>query len=190
MAKLRDNLFNGGGNSDGVWVAPKGTTFPTDLSAPVDPFKEIGWLGDDGLEFESNIDRKEFKAHQGGVTIKRKVTGSGRTFTFVALETNPVVLSLVEPGTAWTKAGTGAAAVATGVAQESIQTVELAWIVDSYDESYTPARRIRKLCTGEASQTGSFKFGVEDITAYTFEVAVYGAPITITNQPSIIANIT
>lgn len=185
MARVTANSFIGGGLSDAVFCAPKGTTFPTTLAAPSGTFVEVGWLGDSGIEVSQNVDRKEFKAHQGGTIIRRKVTGSGRTFKFTALEHNLGVLGLVLPGTTWAKTGTAPNQIVTGTVLEGIQTVELAWVVDSYDSTYSEQER---WCfTGEATNTGSFKYGVEDMTAYDFELAVYGSPIFITNKASVVA---
>jgi hypothetical protein len=184
MARVTANSFIGGGLSDAVYSAVKGTTFPTTLVTPSAPFVEVGWLGEDGIEVNQNVDRKEFKGHQGGTILRRKVTGSGRTFTFTCLEHNLGVLNLVLPGTTWTKASS----VVTGVVPEGIQTVELAWVVDSFDSTYSEQER---WCfTGEATNTGSFKYGVEDMTAYTFELAVYGSPIFLTNKASVVAAVT
>lgn len=184
MARVTANLFIGGGLNDAVWVAPKGTTLPTSLTAaPAAAFKEFGWLGEDGMEFSPNVDRKEFRAHQAGTTVRRKITSSGRTVTVVALESNKTVLDLVHPGTVWTDAVT----YVKGVIPEGIATVELAWIIDSFDS--TNGYQQRWAFTGEASPSGSFKFGVEDITAYTFEIAIYGSVDFYSNNASLITDV-
>lgn len=185
MSRVTANSFIGGGLTDAVYCAPKATTFPTTLVVPSSPFVEVGWLGDDGAEGSQNVDRKEFKAHQGGTIIRRKVTGSGRTFKFTALEHNLTVLGLALPGTTFVKTGTAPNQVVTGTIPEGIQTVELAWVLDFYDSTY--AETERWMFTGEATNTGSFKYGVEDMTAFEFELAVYGSPILITNKASIVA---
>lgn len=183
MARVTANAFIGGGLNDAVFVAPKATSFPTGVAAPSATFKEVGWLGDDGIEINPNVDRKEFRAHQAGTIIRRKVTGSGRTWTFVALESNLTVLNLVNPGTTWVDGVT----FVTGTIPEGIQTVEQAWIVDSYDSTNVYQQRF--MFTGEATVTGSFKFGVEDITAYTFELAAYGSIIFISNNAGLITDV-
>lgn len=185
MSRVTANSFIGGGLADAVYCAPKATTFPTTLAVPSAPFVELGWLDDSGMEGSQNVDRKEFKAHQGGTIIRRKVTGSGRTWKFVALEHNLTVLGLVLPGTTWAKTGTAPNQIVTGTVPEGIQTVELAWVVDSFDSTYSEQERW--MFTGEATNTGSFKYGVEDMTAFEFELAAYGSPILITNKASMVA---
>ena len=120
--------------------------------------------------------------------MRRKVTGSGRTFKFTALEHNLTVLGLVLPGTTWAKSGTSPNEIVTGTVPEGVQTAELAWIVDAYDSTY--AEYERWMFTGEATNTGSFTYGVEDMTAFEFELAVYGSPIIITNKASVVAAVT
>lgn len=185
MSRVTTNTFIGGGLTDAVWCAPKATTFPTTLAAPASPFAEVGWLGDPGIEADPNVDRKEFKAMQGGTTIRRKVTGSARVFKFTALEHNLTVMNLVHPGVVWVKSGVAPNVIVTGTIPEAIQTVEMAWVVDSYDSSY--GEQVRYMFTGEATLAGAFKFGAEDMTAYDFELACYGSPILITNKAGLVA---
>lgn len=187
MARVTANAFIGGGLSDAVWVAPKATTFPVGLAVPVSPWKELGWLGEDGIEGNPNVDRKEFRGHQGGTIIRRKVTGSGRTWTFTCLEHNLTVMGLVHPGTTWVKTA-GPPAYVTGTVPEGIATVELAWVIESFDTTNNDQQRY--MFTGEATLNGAFKFGVEDMTGYEFELAAYGSPVYVTNKASIVADVT
>ena len=184
MARVTNNLFIGGGLTDAVWVAPAGTTFPTGVAAPAVTFKEFGWLGEDGIEFSPNVDRKEFRAHQAGTIVRRKITQSGRTVTVTALETNKNVLDLYNPGTTWVDSTT----FVTGTIPEGISTAQMAWVIDSFDTS--TGYQDRYCFTGEATPTGSFKLGVEDIKAYQFEIAIYGAILYISNSTSLIADVT
>lgn len=178
------NSFIGGGLNDKIWVAPKGTTLPTSLtSAPAAAFKDLGYLGDAGIELNQNVDRSEFKAHQGGTIIRRKVTESGRTLTFTCLEHVLAVLDLVYPGTTWTDAST----YVKGVIPEGVATVEKAWIFDTYDTANALQKRF--VFTGEATNTGSFTFGVEDMVAYEFEVAMYGALEYYENTAQLITDV-
>ena len=184
MARVTNNLFIGGGLSDAVFVAPSGTSFPTGLAAPSATFKEFGWLGEDGIEFSPNVDRKEFRAHQAGTIVRRKITQSGRTVKVVALENNKNVLDLYNPGTTWVDSTT----YVTGTIPEGIATVQMAWIIDSYDT--TTGYQDRYCFTGEATPTGSFKLGVEDIKAFEFEIAIYGSMLYLSNSTSLIADVT
>jgi len=184
MARVTNNLFIGGGLTDAVWVGAAGSTFPTGVAAPGVAFKEFGWLGEDGIEFSPNVDRKEFRAHQAGTIVRRKITQSGRTVTVTALETNKNVLDLYNPGTTWVDSTT----FVTGTIPEGIATTQMAWIIDSYDTS--TGYQDRYCFTGEATPTGSFKLGVEDIKAYQFEIAIYGSILYISNSASLITDVT
>lgn len=178
------STFIGGGLNDKIWVAPKGTAAPTTInSAPNAAFKDLGYLGDAGIELNQNVDRSEFKAHQGGAIIRRKVTESGRTLTFTALENTFPVLDLVFPGGTWTDAAT----YVKGSIPEVISTVEKAWIFDTFDTSN--ALQKRYFFTGEATNTGSFTFGVSDMVAYEFEVAMYGTIEYYDNTAQLITDV-
>jgi len=157
---------------------------PTSInSAPAAAFKDLGFLGDAGIEIAQNVDRAEFKAHQGGTIIRRKVTESGWTLTFSALEHNLAVLDLVYPGTTWTDAVT----YVKGVIPEGISTVEKAWIFDTFDTAN--ALQHRFAFTGEATNTGSFTYGVEDMVTYEFEVAAYGSKDYYNNTAQLITDV-
>jgi hypothetical protein len=178
------STFIGGGLNDKIWVAPKGTAMPTSLtSAPNVAFKDLGYLGDAGIEVNQNVDRSEFKAHQGGTIIRRKVTESGRTLTFSALEHTLGVLDLVYPGSTWTDVTT----YVKGVIPEGVSTVEKAWIFDTYDTANALQKRFA--FTGEATNTGSFTFGVEDMVAYEFEIAMYGVLEYYDNTAQLITDV-
>lgn len=163
------STFIGGGLNDKIYVAPSGTALPTTLTgAPNVAFKDLGYLGDAGIEIAQNVDRSEFKAHQGGTIIRRKVTESGRTLTFTALEHVLAVLDLVYPGATWVDSTT----YVKGTIPEGISTVTKAWIFDTFDTSLGLQKRY--VFSGEATNTGSFTLGVSDMVAYEFEVAMYG----------------
>jgi len=179
-----NNTFIGGGLNDKLWVAPSGTTLPTTLTgAPNVAFKDLGYLGDAGIEINQNVDRSEFKAHQGGTIIRRKVTESGRTLTFTALENIFAVLDLVYPGGTWSDSVT----YVKGVIPEGISTVTKAWIFDTYDTSLAMQKRF--VFSGEATNTGSFTFGVEDMVAYEFEIAMYGTLEYYDNTAQLITDV-
>ena len=63
MALNADNVRVGlNGN---VYVAPKGTTAPADLTSAWDPaWKDLGYLNDDGVEMEYGTDVEDIMAWQ------------------------------------------------------------------------------------------------------------------------------
>jgi len=81
-----------------VFVAAKGTTGPVGLAAPAAAFKDLGWLGEDGVNVSRSADVKKFFAHQGGTMVRTKVTGTENSFKFVCLEETAIVLGLMHAG--------------------------------------------------------------------------------------------
>ena len=66
MARVTANSFIGGGLSDAVYVAPKGTTFPTTLAAPSGTFVEVGWLGEGGMGARRTSTARNSRATRAG----------------------------------------------------------------------------------------------------------------------------
>lgn len=63
-----------------IWRAPFGTALPADAVAELDPaFKCVGYIAEDGVENEDNIETDSYKAWGGDVVI---VYQTGKTDTF------------------------------------------------------------------------------------------------------------
>lgn len=74
-------------NRGDLYIAPVGTTIPADpTSVLADPWKELGYVGEDGATFNRNIDIEEFMAWQARTAIRREVTGEELACTFELLE--------------------------------------------------------------------------------------------------------
>jgi len=167
MAKDRDNVRIYGDDASGVWAAPKGTTGPTDLAAPGVGFVETGWLSEDGVDFDRSEDVAEFKAFQGGATLRKKVTSQEDTFKFVCLEETALTMGLYYKGVT--------ATTATGVDTYAItnQSVsdERAWVVDLVDGAVTKRYVIP---SGEVTGRATVSHKNSDMTMYEFSVTIYG----------------
>lgn len=131
MAKDQDNVRIYGGDDDGVWFAPPGTTLPTDLG-PLDPdFEEIGLWSEDGMSAERQADVQEFRAHQGGGLVRKKVTTSGKTWTVSAIEDNEAVEDL--GGDVLTR--TTAGGVTTTTYSDAQRVEQRAMVIDLFDNN-------------------------------------------------------
>lgn len=78
-----------------VYIAPKGTTLPTDATAALDPaFVSIGMLSDDGIENEPSIDTTDV-TEMGGTNALTVVSGYSETLAFTMIETTAAGLKLL-----------------------------------------------------------------------------------------------
>ena len=79
----------------GVYIAPKGTTVPTDATMALDQaFKSLGYISEDGLVNSVETDTETGKAW-GGDTVLSGLTSYMETFTVNLLETNAETLKVI-----------------------------------------------------------------------------------------------
>lgn len=92
----------------GVYIAPKGTTVPTDATTALDQaFKSLGYISEDGLVNSVETDTETVKAW-GGDTVLSGLTSYMETFTVNLLETNAETLKVIYGPSNVTVAGGGA----------------------------------------------------------------------------------
>lgn len=167
MAKNIDNIRSYGDEKSGVWIAPKGSTLPTDFAALDAAFKELGWLSEDGIDEEHTSDKSEFKAYQGGTVVKVKRTSAGFKVTCNALEENEVVRGLVHRGQTPT--------VAAGVTRYNRKGLtasdDRAVVVDYYDGG---VRKRAVIASADIALMGSVSHKNDDLTIHTFEIQEQG----------------
>lgn len=85
--------------SGAAYVAPRGTTGPTDAVAPWSKeATDIGWISEDGITESNSADTTEIKGWQGGQTVRKVISSSEMTFKFTAIETSKTVLELYHKG--------------------------------------------------------------------------------------------
>lgn len=71
----------------GVYVAPLGTTLPTNATAELNAaFKSLGYVSDDGLTNADNMEGGDAIRAWGGDTVATPETGHTDTFSFTLLE--------------------------------------------------------------------------------------------------------
>lgn len=179
MAKNLDNIRIYDGEAGGVFVAAKGTTGPTDLSAPPAGFDEIGWISEDGIDESLDQTAEVFRAWQGNKVVRRKVTQSDRTFRFQALEENLVTHGLKYRG----QLPTVAVDVATTVVKEQTAQDTRAWVFDMIDSAGVHKRFV--IPSGDYTMTGTIQYRNSSMTIHEFEVVPTGDYIEITDDPAI-----
>lgn len=78
-----------------VYVAPKGTALPTDVTTNLNAaFKSVGFISEDALTESLAITTERLRAWQRPVGIRSLTTEVEWTFQFGMLETSPLVLDL------------------------------------------------------------------------------------------------
>jgi hypothetical protein len=76
--------------SGAVWVAPLGTTLPTDaVTAKDNAFVEVGYISSDGVTNSNSIESSDVKAW-GGDTVLTLSTSKTDTFAFTMIESDNV----------------------------------------------------------------------------------------------------
>lgn len=74
-----------------LYVAPLGSTAPTDASTPLDEaFQLLGYISEDGVTISESRDTSDILAW-GGDTVHTTQTSYSETFAFTPIEVNPVV---------------------------------------------------------------------------------------------------
>lgn len=180
-AKDATNILGGGGDDSAVWVAALGSTLPTGIADPVSPFAAVGLLSDDGISFNRDEDRQVYRAHQGGLIVKRRTASVDDKFKFQCLETTALTYGLIYKGQAVT--------VATGVGTISVanqtRNDDRAWVVDEWLDNGKLMRYV--IPNGSAELTAEIAWKTTDLTMYEFTVGVNGNYSIISNAAHIIA---
>lgn len=178
-----------GGTMDSVWVAPLGTVMPKGIEIPT-IHKNIGWLGDGGITKSHNDDVADWKGHQGGRTIRKKVTSAEDSFKFIAAETTLLTVGLINN---ITEHVTKKDSVDSGdyhsmkVTGSKKSNDKRSWVVDMWDGEPGQAGTIwyRYLIpSGEVSERPDEEYKSTDGTQYEMTVTIYGDYYIVTNDPA------
>ncbi len=182
--KNRDNIRAYSDLDGEIFLAPKGSTLPTEadgLADPVAPFQSVGWITDAGVEEALSTEVKKSKAWQGGSTVRVRVTSTEKTLKFAAMEETPFVTALYYDHDAPVVTGTGASKVARVDLPDAVGTVERAAVVKYVDGGVTKLHCIPLI---QISERGTVVANAEDETIYEFTSDIVGASYWLTNNPA------
>lgn len=156
----------------GVWVSPKGTTLPTGLEEPVDPWKGLGWLGPEGIELSVETEEKEINGLQSGGLIKKIGGKVSASFKWYCYEQDANILSYAHAGQPWTKQGTGADAYAEmDFMKDQNKVLEVACVVDLVNEREEMKRYLNSVVA--LKQSGTQKIAnFEDVLLLEFTASI------------------
>jgi hypothetical protein len=83
------------GVTGAVYVAPSGTTLPTDASVDRNAaFVDVGFIAEDGVTETQNTSVENIKAWQRGAVVRKAQTEHDLEYSFGMLETNDTVLQV------------------------------------------------------------------------------------------------
>ena len=180
MAKNIENIRIYGDDTSGVWVAPKGTTGPTDLTAPPVGFVELGWLSEDGVDEAVSQDSTTYRAWQGAQIVRKKISSSDSTFKIQCLEENAATMGLRYRGEAFV--------TTTGVAKVTVKNQtkqdDRAWVIDAVDGDTTKRYVIPN---GAYEMTGTIPHRNGGISMLEFTITPQGDYDFYSNAESLVA---
>lgn len=144
-----------------IWVAPTGTTLPTDTTSSLDAaFACLGYCSDDGLKNSTNLESEKIKAW-GGDTVLTIQTSKEDTFGFTLIEVlNEDVLKFVYGS------GNVSGTLATGltVTANNTEVDEVSIVIDMIMRDSTAKRIVIPDC--KISEVGDIVYNDEDAVGY------------------------
>lgn len=169
MAKQAELARIWGGDNDAIWLAPVGTdtsaiTIDTDLSAD-EAFEEVGWLeSDTGLTETATGSVEKLRGHQGNRVIRTRVTESGTTIAFVALETKAQTRELRYD----IKSASTTAGVRTEQRSPGQKIARRVAVIDTFDADDDTVKERTIIDVFEISPNGDLTKVNSEISAYPF----------------------
>jgi hypothetical protein len=89
------NVVAGQAKQGGVYLAPKGTTLPTDATTALEAaWVSLGYVSDDGVTIGQDLETEEINAWQSSSPIKTVVTKRVASVEFTLIEIRPETLAL------------------------------------------------------------------------------------------------
>lgn len=154
-------------STGGVWVAPSGTTLPTDAStALASAYACLGYISEDGVTQATDMESDSIKAW-GGDTVLTAQTGKTYTFTFTPIEAMNSEVWKAMYGSDNVTVGSNGMITVTGNAKEvgaSVFIFEIAMSDGGYMRIAVPNGKLSSV--GELSFNDSDPVGAElEITA-------------------------
>lgn len=152
----------------GVWVAPKGTTLPTDATTALSSaFTCLGYVSEDGLENNNEMDVSAIKAW-GGNIVYRSLTELTDEFGLALIETENVDVKKTVYG-AKNVTVDGSGNVTVNVVAEDPE--EMVWVFDLALRNNTAHRIV--IPDGAITSRDAITYNDSDAVAYGITVSAY-----------------
>ncbi len=177
------------GASGQVYVAPVGTVGPTTATAPLDvAWKDLGFLTEDGVEFDPGIDLNEIMAWQAQYAVRKDIVGRTLNLGFTMLQWNEQTLPFALGGAKVVAVTAGTPAVTTFTLTPSADgaTDQRAMLVEWRDGTKNYRLHVIK---GTVDDLGGFTLAKSDASGlevtYSVQAETSAAPwVLITDDPA------
>lgn len=160
-----------GGDLDMVAIAPFGTELPVGMVDLKAPFKDLGWLSEDGIDWEDEIDTTDVPGHQGGKIVIKIPSNVSRTFKFQCLEETALTVGLRYPGWKPTEIASASSEPASwGGAVPGPTMDPHAYVIDMHSITNSGHRKRYVVPNGVVTETATISNKRSDATLYEFTV--------------------
>lgn len=150
--------------SGAVYVAPTGTSAPTDAStALAAEWVSVGYLSEDAVSESISVDTNDIVAWQNADTVRKVVTSFGVEYQFTMIETNKAAVELYYGKTVDGQGKTHTIGGSSGGKK--------AFVIDAIDSSGQHIRRF--IPSGEVTERGEVSLSGSDAIGYEVTIAAY-----------------
>jgi hypothetical protein len=171
MTVIAENARIFGSDLDSIYLAPIGTPLPTAIDGALHAsFEDVGWLHSDGITEAATGSKEVIRGHQGGRVVRTRMTETGTTVAFTALESKPQTKGLRYDEKSVTVTG-GVRKVVRGAGQK---VSARAAVVDVFDADNITVKE--RLCIDrlEIVADGDRVFVNNDIAGFPFIGEIIG----------------
>lgn len=172
MGTNESNLFVPGSTRDAIYLAPLGTTLPTDITTdPVElGFEHVGWLHTDGIVEAASGSKTEIRGHQGQAVVRTRIDSPGTSFAFQALETKPQTTAL-----RYDEKSTEVVGGVRKTRRSPGQKVSArAAVIDVFDADFNERQERHVIAHVDITPNGDRTYAGTDIAGYPFTADVIG----------------
>lgn len=158
------------GVSGELFVAPLGTTLPTDTTSPLDAaFKGLGYFNDDGVTESFERDTDDITAWQNAKRVRTVITSAKATYTGTLIQTNVDVVETVFGTSVTQTGGHGSYTISPGTTSG-----RKAWVQEVLDGD--EIKRI-VLEDGEITELGETVYATSEAVGYEITLEAYSDPV-------------
>jgi hypothetical protein len=120
-----------------VYVAPKGTALPTDLTALAAAYVDVGSASEDGVVISRSVDQEGVSIWQSSAPARYLITGVEVTVAMTLMQFNEFTLPLYFGGGSVTSTGTAPNKVFSYNVSSAATVDERILVVEAYDGTLT-----------------------------------------------------